>query len=220
MHLADLLPEEMVAEPGPDGTATTDDPRLVDEIAGLLQGRRERWQQRGDNDQRFMESIGRVTLVWWVEPFLLMVIGVSLGLSDQAAVNTSNDLRVPALIAALLLAGQGLKDYLEGRDKAAAAQEVRRVRQHAGGGGYADDEPPADTPPAPPRPWYRGASLVGRSVPSRATSTVAFLLMVLAVWLGLAVLTVTSAPAALGSLSLVASFLLFAFGWKTLTETH
>jgi hypothetical protein len=141
----------------------------------------------------------------WVLPVLLMALGVLLGLSDQSATGTSGGLRVPALVAALLLVAQGFDVFLR-------ADDVSR-RTVLGGVGEMHRRSTA-----PGR---------GRTVPARVTAAgrrieaaVACGLLLLAVWLGLATLKYTEAPRSLGSLSLVASFLIFAFGWQVLTDNR
>lgn len=157
------------------------------------------------------ESMGQFlgNMLWWVVPVLLIAIGLMLGWADQDAGAAANDdLRIPAMIAALLLFGQGLTDLSVGRSKPdeveaeAAAEEVEAP---------GDD---AATGPLPARLLSQGSTAA--SSPS-AASALAIGLMVLGVWLGVKVLTV-SAPPQLSNLSLLAAFLLFAFGWKVLTR--
>jgi len=143
--------------------------------------------------------------VKWVVPVLLMALGVLLGLSDQSATGTSGGLRVPALVAALLLVAQGFDMFLR-------ADAVQRGAVLGEGGEM------LRTTTALGRVHPRAAPAHGVALGRRVETAVACGLLLLAVWLGLATLRYTEAPRSLGSLSLVASFLLFAFGWQVLTD--
>ncbi|MDQ1294995.1 MAG: hypothetical protein QG608_2880, partial [Actinomycetota bacterium] len=135
----------------------------------------------------------------------LMALGVFLGLSDQSATGTSGGLRVPALVAALLLVAQGFDmllrtDTVNHRTVLGGAGELHRRNTALGRA----------------RTVQARTTAAGR----RIESAVACGLLLLAVWLGLATLKYAEAPRFLGSLSLVASFLLFAFGWQVLTDSR
>ncbi len=157
------------------------------------------------------ESMGQFLgkMLWWVVPVLLIAIGLMLGWADQdAGQRAHDDLRIPAMIAALLLFGQGLSDLQAGHRTPAAEEEAEAEAE-------AEAQEEAAAPgQTPARLLARSSSAA--SSPS-AASALAIGLMLLGVWLGVKVLTVT-APAQLSNLSLLAAFLLFAFGWKVLTR--
>jgi hypothetical protein len=144
----------------------------------------------------------------YVEPVLIIVIGLALGLVDQTSSEVSGVLRVPALVAALILVGQGLNLL----DQARKGDDVDivtsdRVQVGAGGGG---------APAAP---------VVNRGVDPDAaedggSSSMAWLVLGLAIWLGLATLAYPTAPLSLILLSLLAAYLLFARGWKLMVPTR
>jgi hypothetical protein len=136
---------------------------------------------------------------------LTVALGIALGLANQGATDTAMGLRVPALLAALLMVGQGIVNIR----KSLPRQEHIEVVQEGGNG-------------------PRGRELaVVHSIPSRspaspvsvrptpATLSVPVVVLLLAAWLGLADLRV-DAPPLLSVLSLVAAFALFALGWGLL----
>jgi hypothetical protein len=126
---------------------------------------------------------------------MIIVIGLMLGLIDQRSAEVSGTLRFPALIAALILVGQGLN-----RLNTVRAREIIKDPDTVVIGG----------------PGSSGAVSVNRGVEpgvDEGGSTVgARLVLVLAVWLGIASLSYPSG--ALTVLSLLAAFLLFARGWN------
>jgi len=145
------------------------------------------------------------------EPLIIIVIGLALGLVDQTSSEVSGMLRVPALIAALLLVGQGL-NLLEDARNARVAEQIleERERVHAG----ADD---GSAPAAPRQVVVPGT---GDEVAEPAqTPTRAYLVLILAIWLGLATLANPTAPLSLILLSLLSAYLLFAKGWRTMQTT-
>jgi len=148
-----------------------------------------------------------------VEPLIIIVIGLALGLVDQTSSEVSGMLRVPALIAALLLVGQGLNLLEDARNARVAEQileERERERVHAG----ADD---GSAPAAPRQVVVPGT---GDEVAEPAqTPTRAYLVLILAIWLGLATLANPTAPLSLILLSLLSAYLLFAKGWRTMQTT-
>jgi hypothetical protein len=135
-----------------------------------------------------------------VEPILIIVIGLALGLVDQTASDVSGVLRVPALIAALILVGQGLNLLDLARQPEAVDESAGRVAVGAGapgvpGGVNRGIDPDAEDDGS-------GSAAMARAV------------LLLAIWLGLATLAYPTAPVSLVLLSLLAAYLLFARGWK------
>lgn len=129
---------------------------------------------------------------------ITLLLGILLGLSNQAATDVDLGLRVPALIAALLLVGQG----------------VVNLRRHA-------STPLVDADGKVIDQSGRSVAVAKRPrnpVQAAATPTaiiVPVVVMALAVWLGVADLTV-QAPPDLALLSLISAFALFATGWSLL----
>jgi hypothetical protein len=143
---------------------------------------------------------------------ICVLLGLALGIANQSADGTEMVLRVPALLAALLMVSQGL---LQLRKSLPRQQRVEVV-------------PEPETPGQPGQPGQRGRELavvralpprepiaIAASVPSPATLSLPIAVMILAAWLGLADLRVDSPPA-LGTLSLLSAFALFALGWSLL----
>ena len=154
-----------------------------------------------------MDPVKRVASL--VEPIVVMVLGVVLGLVDQRASAASGWLRVPALVAALILVAQAILT-IENRRRAVAdvradeivteSTEVVTVQQV--------------TLANPGMAVYKGApggssETVTTTKKVREGSQVMYFVMGLAVWLGLATLANPEAPKNLLLLSLLASFLLF-----------
>jgi hypothetical protein len=144
-----------------------------------------------------------------VEPLIIIVIGIALGLVDQTSSEVSGALRVPALVAALILVGQGL-NLLEDARNARAAGQVIEDREPVPVGA----DPTAAPANAPRQVLIAGADEPGRS--SR-TPTRAYLVLILAIWLGVATLAFPTAPLQLILLSLLSAYLLFARGWRTMS---
>lgn len=134
---------------------------------------------------------------------LTIALGVALGLANQQADNTEMALRVPALLAALLMVGQGVVNLR----KSLPRQEHMEVSDGEAGGRGREL---AVVRPIPARP---GTPMAVRPTP--ATLSVPIVVILLAAWLGLADLRV-AAPPTLSVLSLVAAFALFALGWGLL----
>ena len=136
---------------------------------------------------------------------LFVVLGIALGVANQGAAGTAMALRVPALLAALLMVGQGvvyigknlprqqIETVPEGSDPGVRGRELAVVRP---------------IPPAPP-------VQVLATKPSPSTLSVPLAVMFLAAWLGLADLR-EPAPDSLTVLALISSFALFAIGWSLL----
>jgi hypothetical protein len=148
-----------------------------------------------------------------VGPILLLCLGLLLGIVNQSAREVSGVLRVPALIAALILVGQALMMF----DHPDPAPQRDVVVLPDGG-----DQVTVRVEGPPGRAAYREttqrvAGAVRENVSAaRDTKLVIWLGLVLAVWLGLATLANPTAPWLLVLLSLLASFLLFADAWRSL----
>jgi hypothetical protein len=143
-----------------------------------------------------------------VEPALIIIIGLALGIVDQASVEVSSVLRVPALVGALVLVGQGLT-----------------LLDHARRGGAATvtapDPVPVTAPPGPSDqtsggPVNKGQDVAGPLAATNTPGALPWLVAGLAVWLGVATLAHPDAPLSLSLLSLLAAYLLFARGWRSL----
>jgi hypothetical protein len=189
---------------------------------------------------------------------LTVVLGALLGAENLNAPEASGWLRVPALIAALILVAQGLLDFdnerrlhdeAKARAKAERAERARVERERAAAEAEQQEVPARltlTTVPAPTPMVRDKAALVDQ--PSSAESTTVtnapdddavaqaqeqaasertvttvresggavLAILLLAVWLGLATLSYSTAPASLLGLSLIASFLLFASAWSML----
>jgi hypothetical protein len=144
----------------------------------------------------------------YVEPVLIIVIGLALGLVDQTSSEVSGVLRVPALIAALILVGQGL-NLLDQARKGDEVDVVTPERVPVGSGGR--------SAVAEPAPVNRGVDPDADD--GSGAGSMAWLVLGLAVWLGLATLAYPTAPLSLILLSLLAAYLLFARGWKLMVPT-
>jgi hypothetical protein len=136
---------------------------------------------------------------------LTLVLGLALGIANQGAGDTAMALRVPALLASLLMVGQGVVEIRKNLPRRAI-----EVVPDAGDGGPRSREL-AVVRPMPPQPPVT----VIATKPSPSTLSVPLTVMVLAAWLGLADLRV-DAPAGLSTLSLISAFALFALGWGLL----
>ncbi|MFN8080247.1 MAG: hypothetical protein U0Q19_11850 [Kineosporiaceae bacterium] len=147
-----------------------------------------------------------------VEPLVVLTLGAGLGLVDQQAMGTSGWLRVPALVASLILVAQAIL--------------IIETRRHDAEDD-AEDEIVADSIDvvAHPLPVGRPGALTPVPIPApdddqprakrmREGPQVMYFVMGLAVWLGLATLANPRAPRLLLTLSLLASFLLFAEAYK------
>ena len=173
--------------------------------------------------------------VWWVLPALSVLLGALLGLENLSSPEASGWLRVPALLAALILVAQGLLDFENGR-------RARAMNLPAPEGSL-----PALNPSAPPvvlnpdevvvhesrQPALQPGGAVALEQAIQAQQLAARLVagtavresrgavvavLVLAVWLGLATLNYSNSPTSLLRLSLLASFLLFASAWSMLQK--
>ncbi len=162
-----------------------------------------------------VSPIARVGDVWWLVPFLLMALGAALGVQDIASPQASGWLRVPALIAALLLVAQGLLDYENGR-RVRDALNNAPDRADLLVEGHADGSHTLVDPGRAHRGGSDAVQVAGSGV--RESPGVIYGVIGLAVWLGLATLAFPGAPRLLLGLSLLAAFLLFASGWGMLQE--
>ncbi len=169
--------------------------------------------------------------VWWVLPALSVLLGALLGLENLNSPEANGWLRVPALLAALILVAQGLLDLENGRRARAMhlpapegslpalnpssppvvlhADEVVVHESRASGGPVALEQ-------AIQQQALAARLVAGTAVRESRGAVVAVL--VLAIWLGLATLNYSNSPASLLRLSLLASFLLFASAWSMLQK--
>jgi hypothetical protein len=200
--------------------------RVRTDLAGALWGRPIRDNDAVRSQPHGNATIGRVTAVS-VFGIGLMIFGILLGVADQASASTAGGLRLPALLAALFLVGQGLVLVLQGLRKEKALSMERRIAQSIAEKTGGESQVVGESEPGTlviatatqnARTVIQQAKLVTHAVPQqRGTSGMALVLMLLAIWLGWAALTVT-APPALSGLSLLGSFLVFALGWKALVD--
>ena len=192
--------------------------------------------------------------MWSIQPVLTVVLGALLGAENLNAPEASGWLRVPALIAALILVAQGLLDFENARREHTSAREAAAA-ERAAARLSVEPIPPAprtfaaDSPsgePVPTSPMLRalrdeetGETVQTQEAPAdveadarlqaleqaerpvtgttvRESGGAVLAILVLAVWLGLATLSYSTAPASLLGLSLIASFLLFASAWSML----
>ena len=137
-----------------------------------------------------------------------LVLGVLLGLANQAADGTDMMLRVPALLAALLMVAQGAYDFKRHLPRRAVVEDTGTMVVEDG-----DTHRPTELARVRPLPQPSVSPVTVRPTP--ATLSVPIGVMVLAAWLGLADLRV-EAPPSLALLSLIAAFALFALGWTLL----
>jgi hypothetical protein len=145
-----------------------------------------------DRDKRLASIQPGVSVPAMTGAILVFVLGVLLGVSNQVASGTPNALRVPALLAALLMVAQGVIGV---RRALVAAPKTTRPMGAAYGR-------PVSAVTALPKPKASGYMIP-------------MVVMGLAVWLGLANLNV-DAPTDLTTYSLISSFALFAIAWTVL----
>lgn len=164
--------------------------------------------------------------VSFIEPIVVMAFGAYLGLVNQASSGTSGWLRVPAMLAAFILVAQGIMRFqqIRGGDESHRSDnsdiEVAEVIEW---------NPPTAELEAPGRARHRdvpvtvkvsggGTAEIDDSPPDEKPVAI-YLIMALAVWLGLASLANPGAPRSLLVMSLLAAFLLFAEAWQMLRRT-
>jgi hypothetical protein len=145
-----------------------------------------------------------------IEPLLIIVIGVALGLVDLTASEVSGMLRIPALIAALILVGQGLTLLEQARQQGT----VTRVIEEREPADDIGDDPTVLPANSPRKIVIAGDDEDGES--GGRAPTRAYVVLGLAIWLGIATLAYPTAPVQLILLSLLSAFLLFATAWRTL----
>jgi hypothetical protein len=164
---------------------------------------------------------------------LTVVLGALLGAENLNAPEASGWLRVPALIAALILVAQGLLDFENER----RLHREKIVRVDVESPGHKVVSTPATTPMVREDTLLESGSTQSANVAVdqdasvqaqeqaarqvtgttvRESGGAVLAILVLAVWLGLATLSYSTAPASLLGLSLIASFLLFASAWSML----
>jgi hypothetical protein len=137
-----------------------------------------------------------------------LVLGACLGIADQSAAGTPMGLRVPALLAALLGVGQGVVDLARHWPKRRVV-ETEVILEN--GEGVRSREL-AVVRPIPPQKVVTAAT----TRPTTATLAVPVSVMALAIWLGIADISIKSTSPTLTALSLIGSFALFALGWSLL----
>ncbi len=169
--------------------------------------------------------------VWWILPALSVFLGALLGLENLNSPQANGWLRVPALLAALILVAQGLLDFENGRRARAMrlpAPEGSLPALNPSGPAVvlnADDvvvhEPRVPVGAVALEQAIQAQALAARLVAGtavRESRGAVVAVLVLAVWLGLATLNYSTAPVALLRLSLLAAFLLFASAWSMLQK--
>ncbi|HVN14079.1 MAG TPA: hypothetical protein VMT69_18460 [Kineosporiaceae bacterium] len=182
---------------------------------------------------------------WWLKPALTMLLGVALGAVNLAATEAAGLLRIPALLAALILFAQGPIYWSEhAREKKIKAERVAAARRQQEELRRAQAQADPDDPDMAariPRLLHHDddgdvdGGLVSadvKEIDEQVTAQEARLtagavaesrgglltVLILAIWLGLATLNYSSAPPALLWLSLVAAFLLFMTAWGGLLQ--
>jgi len=154
-----------------------------------------------------------VTDVNLVGPALLLVLGAALGAATQMSPEATMGLRVPSLFAAFFMVAQGLVETERARRERARASATPSATQHVRPGGRADLDAA--------RPAYQAAQPPPSAPPGKAGTAIPVLLMVLAAWLGLAVLSGAGNQAVtLSVLATLSAFLLFAIGWQVLLASR
>ena len=160
------------------------------------------------------QSTARVVTVSSPGPLIgaiiTLALGILLGVANQGAEGVGMGLRVPALLAALLMVGQGVVDIKRHLPKRRIVEESDTLLVDDGTGNGPRATELAVVRQLPPPPVN---AVVVRPTP--VNLSVPITVMVLAAWLGLADLRV-EAPPGLMVLSLIASFALFALGWSLL----
>jgi hypothetical protein len=142
---------------------------------------------------------------------ITLMLGILLGVANQGAHDTAMGLRVPALLAALLMVGQGVVDIKRHLPKRRIVEDSDTLLVDDGSGNG-----PRATELAVVRQLPSPAPVAANVVrPTPVNMAVPITVMVLAAWLGLADLR-TPAPTSLTVLCLIASFALFALGWSLL----
>lgn len=192
-----------------------------DRPAAARTGRGRGWWQRRRRPRPAVQPAPMSRVLSLIEPAVLMAFGALLGLVDQTATETSGWLRVPALIAALLIVAQAINDFQVRRQEWLNQPEPQPPVEDEPAELTAGDVTVVVAPSSPGRARFRDAP----SAPARAVAVVGaarenvrviYFVMGLSVWLALATLANPGAPALLLVLSLLAAFLLFAEAWQML----
>lgn len=175
------------------------------------------WQRRRRQPrQQVVTDAPMSRVLSLIEPVIVMAFGALLGLMDQTATETSGWLRVPALIAALLLVATAISDFQAKRLEWVTAETV----VDAGSGKVVAVIEPAGAVEAPGAAMHRSRPVAVKVTPvaqsARENPRVIYFVMGLSVWLALATLANPTAPWPLLVLSLLAAFLLFAEAWQML----
>ncbi len=196
----------MTTDPGASRQQATSRPAITSRAAN--QGGTPQQPQARQNTARVVTVSSPGPLIGAI---VTLVLGVVLGVSNQSADGTGMGLRVPALLAALLMVGQGVVDIKRHLPKRRVVEErdTLLVDDGSGGGPRATELAVVRQLP-PPAPVQ--ATVVR---PTPVNVAVPLTVMVLAAWLGLADLRV-EAPTSLTVLCLIAAFALFALGWSLL----
>ena len=153
-----------------------------------------------------------------------MLLGAVLGIADQFAVSGADNLRNTALVAALLLVGQGLRIWREGWEEQKQHDDEEDAMVAAAEAAVLEDAEgrPVTVRLAGPRQprWYQGRTPASVLKPSSHEQTVAALLIILSVSLG--IMSLHADPkvpmSGLAPLSLIASFFIFAGAWRLLVD--
>jgi hypothetical protein len=185
------------AEP-PDATPDSRPPDEDDRRGGL------RWPWSGRRAEAVEESND------WAQTYLVILLGVALGLQDIFSAQASGWLRVPALVAALLLVAHGVFELEKARrgvvtletdeqaDLVVSRIDTVETVTYATGRKYRR----VRTSTSPPR--------------DRENSAIMNSVLVLSLWLGIATLAFPTAPPLLLLLSLIASFVLFITAYQSI----
>jgi hypothetical protein len=150
----------------------------------------------------------------YITPVVLLGFGLFLGLYDLMALEASGLLRVPALIAALIITADGITQLEAlGASKSEAEAEAEAAADA--------DAAAAQTEPVPPgRAAHRHpvATTVTPEAPSTSNRgpALAYSVLVLAIWLGVASLGSSSATVTLRMTSFLAAILIFYRGWQAI----
>jgi hypothetical protein len=155
----------------------------------------------------------------YIAPAILVGFGLFLGLYDLMALEASGLLRVPALIAALIITADGITQIdalstnkaeaeaeaeaeADAEADAEAASAARTEPIHPGRATHRTQVATTVTPEAPPAS-SRGPAL-------------AYSVLLLAIWLGVASLGSSSATVTLRMTSFLAAILIFYRGWQAI----
>ncbi len=147
------------------------------------------------------------------QTYFPVLLGVALGLQDIYSPQASGWLRVPAMVAALLLVAHGVYEINkrgQGDDAAAAAAAAEAQR------GAIADITTTETITYASGNRYTRTRKTTSPPPQRENAGIMQAVLVLALWLGVATLASAAAAPLLAILSLVASYLLFNAAYQAL----